>query len=52
LAESLDVGVSTISERLNTMGMIQKQGNWVPHELKPKDVKRRFFHLRTAASET
>jgi len=27
LAESLDVGVSTISERLNAMGMIQKQEN-------------------------
>jgi [histone H3]-lysine36 N-dimethyltransferase SETMAR len=23
--------------------MIQKQGNWVPHELKPRDVERRFF---------
>ena len=25
------------------MGMIQKQGNWVPYELKPSDVVRRFF---------
>ena len=25
------------------MGMIQKQGNWVLHELKPRDVERRFF---------
>jgi len=25
------------------MGMIQKQGNWVPYELKPRDVGRRFF---------
>ena len=23
-------------------GYIQKQGNWVPHELKPRDVERRF----------
>ena len=23
--------------------MIQKQGNWVPYELKPRDVERRFF---------
>ena len=23
--------------------MIQKQGSWVPYELKPRDVKRRFF---------
>jgi len=25
------------------MGMIQKQGNWVPYELKPRNVERRFF---------
>ena len=25
------------------MGMIQKQENWVPSELKPRDVERRFF---------
>ena len=25
------------------MGMIQKQGNWVPYELKPRDVERRLF---------
>ena len=25
------------------MGMIQKQGNWVPYELKSRDVERRFF---------
>ncbi|GFT32775.1 mariner Mos1 transposase [Trichonephila clavipes] len=25
------------------MGMIQKQGNWVLYELKPRDVERRFF---------
>ena len=25
------------------MGMIQKQGNWMPYELKPKDVERRLF---------
>ena len=24
------------------MGMIQKQGNWVPYELKPRDVERRL----------
>jgi len=23
--------------------MIQKQGNWMPYELKPRDVERRFF---------
>ena len=25
------------------MGVIQKQGNWIPYELKSRDVKRRFF---------
>ena len=25
------------------MGMVQKQGYWVPHELKPRDVEHRFF---------
>ncbi|GFW32898.1 mariner Mos1 transposase [Trichonephila clavipes] len=25
------------------MGMIQKQGNWVPYELKPRDVERCLF---------
>ena len=25
------------------MGIIQKQGNWFPYELKPRDVERRFF---------
>ena len=43
LAESLEVNFSTVSKRLRVMGMIQKQGNWVPYELKPRDVERRFF---------
>lgn len=25
------------------MGMVQKQGNWVPYELKPRDVEQRLF---------
>jgi len=25
------------------MGMIQKQGNWMPYELKPRDIEKRFF---------
>ena len=29
-----------ISKRLKAMGMIQKQGNWVLYELKPRDVER------------
>ena len=43
LARSLGVTQQTISKRLKAMGMIQKQGNWVPYELKPKDVERRLF---------
>ncbi|GFV58091.1 mariner Mos1 transposase [Trichonephila clavipes] len=43
LAGSLGVTQQAISKRLKVMGMIQKQGNWVPYELKPKDVERRLF---------
>jgi len=32
-----------ISKRLKAMGIIQKQGNWVLYELKPRDVERRLF---------
>ena len=32
-----------VSVRLKAMRMIQKQGNWVPCELKPRDVEKRFF---------
>lgn len=41
---SLRLGVSqqAISKRLHALGMIKKQGTWVPHELKPRDVERRF----------
>ena len=42
LAESLGVTQATISKRLKAAGYIQKQENWVPHELKPRDVERRF----------
>jgi len=43
LARSLGVIQQAISKRLKAMGMIQKQGNWVPYELKPRDVERRLF---------
>nr|XP_012218141.1 PREDICTED: uncharacterized protein LOC105669663 [Linepithema humile] len=43
LAGSLGVTQQAVSVRLRAMGMIQKQGNWVPYELKPRDVERRFF---------
>ncbi|KAG5319036.1 MOS1T transposase, partial [Pseudoatta argentina] len=38
----LQVDESTVSKRLKGLGMIQKQGHWVPYELKPRDVERRF----------
>ncbi|GFT60058.1 mariner Mos1 transposase [Trichonephila clavipes] len=43
LAGLLGVTQQEISKRLKVMGMIQKQGNCVPYELKPTDVKRRLF---------
>lgn len=42
LANSLGVTQAAISKRLKSLGFIQKQGNWVPHELRPRDVERRF----------
>ena len=42
LARSLGVTQQAILKRLKVMGMIQKQGNWVPYELKPRD-EWRFF---------
>ena len=43
---ALTLGViqqQTISYRLKSLGMIEKQGNWIPYELKPRNVERRFF---------
>ena len=43
-AESLRVDHTTILKRLKTLGVIERQGHWVPYELKPKDIK---WHLVT-----
>ena len=43
LALTLGLTQQTISYRLKSLGMIQKQENWVPYELKPRNVERRFF---------
>ena len=43
LALSLEVTQQNISLCLKVMGMIQKQGNWVPYKLKPRDIERRLF---------
>jgi len=41
-AESLGVTQQAVSVRLRVTGMIQKQGNWMPYELKPRDVESDF----------
>ena len=38
-----DVTRQAISKRLHALGMIQKQGTWVPYDLTPRDVERRSF---------
>ncbi|UYV71019.1 hypothetical protein LAZ67_8001425 [Cordylochernes scorpioides] len=42
LAETLAVTQQAISNRLKVMGMVQKQGNWVPYELKSGNIERRI----------
>ena len=42
-ASELGVTRQAISKRLHALGMIQKQRTWVPYDLKPRDVERRFF---------
>ncbi|UYV83676.1 SETMAR [Cordylochernes scorpioides] len=42
LAETLGVTQQAISNRFKVMGMVQKQGNWVPYELKPGNIERRI----------
>ena len=42
LAKTLGVTHQAISRRLKALGFTQKQENWVPHELKPRDVERRL----------
>jgi len=39
----LGITQQAVSVRLRVMGMIQKQRNWVPYEVKPRDIERRFF---------
>lgn len=41
---SVELGVvpSTVSKRLKAMGMVQKAGNWLPKELKERDIERRL----------
>ena len=43
LATSLGVTRHAISKRLYALKMVQKQGTWVSHDFKPRDVERRFY---------
>ena len=43
LASTLGVTGQAISKRLHALGMIQKQGTWVPYDLKPRDFECRFL---------
>ena len=42
LARILGVSQQAISQCLKSLEMIQKQGNWVPYKLTPRNVERRF----------
>ena len=42
IAKLLGVDRTTVSKRLSALGMIQKEGSWVPYELKPRDIERRI----------
>lgn len=42
LATTLNVDRSTVGKRLHTMGFIQKQGVWVPHELTERAIATRL----------
>ena len=39
LADTLGVTQQTISHCLKALGMIQKQGHWVPYELTPRNIE-------------
>ncbi|GBP56766.1 Mariner Mos1 transposase [Eumeta japonica] len=43
LGKTLQVDESTVSKCLEVLGMIQKQGYWIPYELKLRDFERRFL---------
>ncbi|GJQ87141.1 hypothetical protein Trydic_g23986 [Trypoxylus dichotomus] len=43
LSSALGATHQATYKRLHMLGMIQKQGTWVPYDLKPRGVVRRFF---------
>ncbi|GBP89126.1 Mariner Mos1 transposase [Eumeta japonica] len=42
VALTLEVTQQAVSHRLKSLGMIHKQGNWVPYELKSRNVEPRL----------
>ncbi|GBP41296.1 Mariner Mos1 transposase [Eumeta japonica] len=42
LALTLEITQQAISHRLKSLGKIHKHGDWVPYELKPRDVERQL----------
>ena len=50
LASALGVTRQVISKRLHALRMIQKQGTWVPYDLKPRDVECRFSPVKNCCS--
>lgn len=42
-AEVSNVIEMAVSKRSKSIEIVQKQGNWVPYQLKARDTKRRFF---------
>ncbi|GJQ66041.1 hypothetical protein Trydic_g4131 [Trypoxylus dichotomus] len=43
MQQELSSALGAISKRLHALGIIQKQGIWVPYDLKPRDVESRIF---------
>ena len=39
LSDSLGVKESTVSKHLKSMGLIYQLGNWLPHDLKERDIQ-------------
>ena len=45
LASAFGLTRQAISKRLHALGIMLKRGTWVPYDLKPREVERRFFPL-------
>ncbi|EFN88889.1 Histone-lysine N-methyltransferase SETMAR, partial [Harpegnathos saltator] len=41
-SKELNINRSTVGKRLHALGMVKKSENWVPHQLKERDIERRL----------